>query len=129
MKLNKKQLRKMILQEIRLLKENQFSSIPPDGVNLPWRGDPPYNFILSQKGKNEVHLYKEGDAGNVYYFYSDNDFTFNNKASEFKKCGKKVYQDMFGEQCYAFRAVVPGDSGNVNIYTTKSKQKFSIHGL
>ena len=128
MKLNRKQLRKMILQEIRLLKENAFPPVTDGEIDLPWRGEAPLTFSLPNKGENKVRANASGGE-KVFYFYSPHDFTFNSRESTLSKCGGKDEQELFGEQCYKFRVVIPGDYGKITFKTTVPNQKFSIQAI
>jgi hypothetical protein len=126
MKITKQQLRRLIINEIVLLKESTFPPVADSGISLPWRGDEPYNFSLHKKGKNTVHVYKDGSDEPVFYFYSSEKFNLNGKPAVYKDCGKKDYKEMFGDQCYTFRVSIPGAGGNLTFEISTAKQNFSI---
>ena len=126
MKITKQQLkviiRESIRESIRLLREEK-------KISQPWRGEIPIAFTLNQNDKKNVLVYKEGDAGKVFYLYSKFPFSVNRKDATLSPCGDSYIKGKISDECYKYRVVSPGSDANINFNFKNKTQEFYISGL
>ncbi len=83
--ISRKQLRKFILKEMKLLNEVD-SGGDVSAIKAPWRNIGAYEITGIVMGMNEGILIKQGFAGDRYVIYSDKPFKINGNASSEGSC-------------------------------------------
>ena len=133
MKLSRKQLRKFILKEMKLLNEADYGG-DVSSIEAPWRNSGAYEITGIVKGMNEGKLMKQGFAGDRYVIYSDKPFKINGNASAEGSCKtltseqkKKLGVD--ADICQKKKIKASASGAKLLIDATEDNQYMLIEGI